>query len=163
MLAPFFNPICCNNFSKVSLDFKKMANYFRKVLHTHPDIAMYFLCDRIYRLWEAVNREVLLNYWGYLWKLSWMKFILFLICIASPTYPPSPRPCPSPSSPDMPFLPPDDSFAPSQAEQPQKLPLNKSAIALVYTFYSILSHSYTNQKNSVIKKWYGIEILAFLS
>ena len=115
-VSTIFNPICCNNFSKVSLDFKKMANYFRKVLHTHPDIAMYFLCDRIYRLWEAVKREVLLNYWGYLWKLSWMKFILFLICIASPTYP---------RSPDMPFLSPDDSFAPSQAEQSQKSPLNK--------------------------------------
>ena len=80
-------PLKSRKILKVSLHFKKMANSSLTVLQKYSEICI-FLCDTMYRLPEAVSGRCSLKFLENIWKLSRMKFILWLICLVSPT--PSP-------------------------------------------------------------------------
>ena len=83
----FGNVACWNSFSKVSLHFNKMNNSSRKLLQTYSEKCIFYVIQHIVFLKQSVVAalEVLRESW----KLSWMKFILQLLCIVS-TYPHSP-------------------------------------------------------------------------
>ena len=140
-----------NNFSKFSLDFKKMSNSSRKILHTYSKIRIF--CVIQYMDFQNYSVGVASNVLGKSFKtvLDEVHFLFnlynFLLVPRFLRY--------------KPFLPPGKLFTPILGRTTSNIPtrLDTSTITLVCIFSSILRHTEATQKNSMIRRWKKIELL----
>ena len=137
----FRNAKSCNNLSKVSLHYKKIANSLRKALQTYSDICIFYVIQQIDFQKQSMG--------GTLKVLekslkTFLDEVHFKSNLYSSPYSQSFRK-------NLPSL--RKSFAsfPGRSNSETSPLLDTSTISLVCIFFLILSHSQENQKNSIIK------------